>query len=315
MDKNKNLKEDVLEQEKDLNDRINKLYGSSAKEIKKSEMSNEEKQKIRKQMWFLLLLSSTTMILALIILLNPFGRKSNDQQINNNHNEHDELTIGEIDVKHKIVQHLRNRIEFSVLDLYYVDVFQYFNNDIVDFNAIDDQLKVHLIKKNDLFVDLLVEKGLLEYVETCDETGIDILKDEFDKIVEQTLGENIKISNDFSTTLNYMELEKNPNLLFSKVGDSYSINCNGKTLDADLTKYPHQALNNAIVIEGGIELYYNVVFIDGEKVYKDYNYEELIAESKDVDYDSYIQKGSYYKYTFMKNKENNYYLSKIEIIK
>jgi len=299
---------------KDIDERINQLYGNVETKPKVKELSNEEKQKIRKEMLVLLIVTVTAAFFILIITFNPFYVSTNTNTNNNSNNNNNELqlTIGEIDINHRTVKKLSQQVQFSVIDLYYVNTLEYFKNDITNTSELSNELKMHLIEKNNLFVDLLVDSGLMEYVETCSESGLEISKEKFEEVVHKTLGPTVTINEDFSKTLHYTEIQEISRVLFTKKGEKYFITCNGPLLETNLNKYSSQVLTKAIVIDGGIELYYNVVFVSDNKVYRDYNCTELITESKDTDYDTYIQKGSVYKYTFIKDIEDSYYLTKIE---
>ena len=299
---------------KDINDRIDYLYGNSDKQIAKNEMPIEEKKIIRKKMLLLLFFTTITMVIIVFIFFNPFEQKKNYNSNTSNIESKDELMLGEIDITNKIVQQLNERIKLSVLDLYYIDTFDFFKNKTITSNELTDDLKIHLIEKNDLFFELLIDIGVFDYVETCDESGLIIPKDRFDEVVKKTLGNDITIQEEISKTLHYKNISKNSNLLLVKTGDNILVNCQGETLINDLTKYPYQLLTNAVVIEEGIELYYKVVFIDDDKVYKDYELTKLITELKGSNNNDYVKDGSVYKYTFIKSDKNNYYLSKIEMI-
>lgn len=299
----------------EINNRINKLYGNSTQDIKKSEMSQEEKQKVRKQMWMLLLLTVVTMMCSILIIFNPFNKNNNNNSVITNNNNNNELTIGEIDINNKIVQELNERVELSVLDLYYVDTFEYFKHDFIEVKNLPQDLQLHLVEKNNLFVSLLLNNGLLNYVYGCKEEGLELPLEQVETVIQKTLGKDTIMMSDFSKTLHYSNIPNASNLVFSKKGNKYIVNCNGKVLKNDLVKYPYQFLTEAFVIENGIELYYKVVFIDGEKVYKDSNFSMLITESKGLNNNNYVYDGSTYKYTFYKYDQKNYYLSTIENIK
>lgn len=301
----------------DVNERISKLYndGTSSREIRTNVMAPEEQQKVRKTMLLLFFLTMITAFAAIIVFLNPFETLKKNNNVNKPISNKDELPLGEISTSNEIVKELNRLVELSVIDLYYVDTFSFFEKESVTSNELSDELKMHLIEKNYLFVNLLTDKGLLEYIETCNEEGLAIPKEDFDEVVTKVLGPNASITSDLSKTMHYTQSADITNLLISKKEDKYVVTCDGEMKDADLTKYPSQMLIKAIKTNEGIELYYNVIFIDDSNVYKDYLMTELITADKNSNYEVYIERGSTYKYTFNIDSEKNYYLSKIELVK
>lgn len=308
-------KETVNQENNELNARINKLYGMSNEDTQKKEYDPAELQEIRKKLLYLLIGIIIVGIGALVVLINPFkwGKETKTNTPNTEDKTDDivEEPTGELSLSNQTVVGLNNRISFYESDFARIDLFPLYSNKELDSINIPNNIKLYLLRKNSLFSDMLKNNGMTEYAKTCSAEGINISKDKFDTLAKKLLGNAVIVEySDFNYT--YYDDSKEVKLLFTYANDAYNIKCSDYNID-NITKFIQQKLISAYKTENSIELYQRVVFINVNGVYLDPNFETLITNDKNATIDTYIEKGSIYKYTFIEDDNNDYYLSKIEL--
>ena len=317
MKKDNNLKES-FDQKQEIDDRINRLYGLSSEPIKEvKQLSREESIAIRKKMLILFIATLLVILIIGFMLFKPFDIVENNNQYKpvqtpGNNDKEEQLLPGEISITDEQVVKLNNLVSVSALDLYYVDLFELFKYESITTKAMSSEMKVHILSKSELFTELIDKYAIKEYMKSCDVNGVQITNQDFDSALHKALGPNISIENGLSKNIYFVQNLNVYDMHLNKTNDKYLLDCNVKSLDADITKYPHQKLYKAVSKDNTIELYYKVVFIDDNNVYSDYNFSNLITNDKTENYESYIKKGSTYKYTFIKDEEESYYLFSID---
>jgi len=308
--------ETVEQNDNDLNNRINMLFGESNSNIEpEKQYDPEELLEVRKKLMLLLICIVIFCVVMIVTLINPFdfgnSKKDKKEEPETIEKEDKGFPMGPIDITEPTIAELNSFLSFSPNDFQTIDLFPLYENSVLEAKNIPDNIKLFLFKKTEAFANMLDDAKIGEYVQTCDPSGISISKENFDKALAEFFGEvtlgvygNINysyFSDDIGTTkvsMNYVD-------------DHYVIKCNSYTDGVAITKYLQQSLNKAIKVEGAIELYQNVVFINQTGVYKDTSFSELITNDANAKFSDYIIKGSLYKYIFIEDGDN-YYLSKIE---
>lgn len=302
----------------EINNRINKLYGLSNEPINETKQYDpNELMDVRKKLIILLILLVIGGVVIFALLLNPFNTKVKDKN-NDKDNIHEEKNednneenyIGQISLDDDTVEKLNNWIDFSAEDAMKMDVFSLYNNDVTEIKNLSNDTKMFLLTKNDSFSNLLKDLQIEEYITTCAENGLLVSKENFDNLVISVFGDNIlEYSN-----INYLYSSANlgeKKITLNFVNDNYILKCNEFSLNETIVKFVQQRAVKAMKTETGIDIYKQVVFINQSGVYKDPTFSTLITNDKYADKTDYISRGTTYKYVF-NNKDNNYYLSKIE---
>lgn len=317
----------LVEEEQDINNRINQLYGISEEpEAPKRVYDAEELKATRKKMLILLIFVICSGVILFIIMLNPFSsskkekpnkteEKQNEEE-KNKEKENDVLEDGNLELNHELVTNLKSRVALRLMDFYYIDPFNLYSGDQILASNIPDDIKLYLITREEEFKKLLTAKGASNYDNTCDGiTTVLITKPEFDELLIKYYGPdiNFKYSNFHYTYV----LDNGTSIIFEftyvdNIG--YSATCKNSYTPEKKTieKYLQQKLVKAEVKNGDIYLYDNVVFIREDGVYKDNNFSELITNNIETTFDDYINAGSLYRYIFKKGETGNYYLYSIE---
>ncbi len=327
-DEKKNIREEVEEENNDLNKRINRLYGITTEEEEKPEVvyNPEEVQSIRKKLMILLIIICVFGIFFIYILINPLhlGSKkvvNNDTSQEENNTEEDnsqeEIPIGEVDISNDLVVKLNSILSFSLIDFYNIDTFGLYNNDVSSINDLPNDLKIYFVGKDDSFKELMDEIDLDNYIASgCNSAKIKLNKDKWEKVVTTSLGPNVVLADGSYKLLYFTKNYEYKNLTIDKASDSYTLSCSDINSNSqDLTKYLQQKLEKAEKTETGIDIYQRVVFIRKDGVYKDPNFKELITNDINTTYNDYINSGTLYKYTFTALEEGNYYLTNIAKVK
>lgn len=308
---------DIVEQNDDeLTNRINKLYGISTNEEPHKEYDPAELQEIRKKLLYLLIGVISAGVIVLIILINPF--KTNNKKIDETPETDkidviEEETVGELSLSDSIVVELNNRISFYKTDFTKIDLYPLYLNQTLNSNDISDDIKLYLLQRSSNFYETLKNSKVEEYVTTCSSTGIEIPKEIFDEEIKSLFGANAIVNYKNINYTYYTEAQTPKKILLTFANDKYIVTCNEYNESGEITKYIQQKLINAYRTEEGIELYQRVVFITRDGVFMDPKLETLITNDQNAVISSYIDKGTIYKYSFIKDKDNNYALSKIEI--
>lgn len=316
-----------------LNERINRLYGLT-KETPKKEPKNYDPKEIadvRKKLLFLLGGVVFAGIIIVFLLISPLLNSESDNlgpttdvnEENNNEsndigdNQEDNSHIGELNLYDDLVASLSNRVSFTSEDLQSIDIFPLYTNDVLEVANIPDVIKLHLLRKDDKFIELLVNKGIEDYITTCVPDGFVINRNDIDGLVKTVFGPNVILNYDDINYNYYSETGESKKITLSYSDDKYIVKCNEYMLNNNVKKIIQQKLYKAIGTKDSVELYQRVVFITYEGnigVYKDPMFNNLITNEKTALFEEYIDSGASYKYTFTKDEEN-YYLSKIELVK
>lgn len=317
-------------QKDNMDKRINKLYGLSdeipQKELK--EYDPKEIAKVRKKLLILLGVVISLGMFAIFIIISPvFSNKGDKLSPNNNENNDNENNadneekdpekpnnyIGDLEINDDLIVKLNNKITFTIEDFKNIDLFPLYSKELLNITDVSNDIKLYLLKTDNRFLELLDNAKIGEYINTCDANGVSISKTDFDKLVHKVFGPNMTIDyNDIN--YNYFGGSNYVKITLSYNSDSYIVKCNNYLTNDSISKYIQQQLIKAIGHEGSIELYQKVVFISEKGVFKDPNMQILITNNRNATFQEYIEKGNLYKYTFVKH-EDDYYLSKIEIVK
>lgn len=308
-------KEIIENNDNELNDRINRLYGVSSPSKEEKQYDPKELQEIRKKLMLLLAVLIIFVIIAFIVLIKPFdfnNKDSNNDSVQEEEKENNNEN-NQIDINSDTIVELNNLIEFSVNDFKEIDLFSLYSDNVLESNNIPNNIKLYMLKRTNVFEDLLDNNGIVEYLDTCSQEGLIIKKEDFDKVVTSVFGPNTTVQYDKINYMYYRDSSIAKKVTLSYENDNYILRCNEFTNNTVLTKYIQYNLKDVVSSNDSIELYQNVVFINQSGVYKDSNFNELITNDQNAQLNDYISKGVIYKYTFVKN-EDNYYLSKIEKI-
>lgn len=309
-------KEIIKKENDELTERINRLYGISTKEEPHKEYDPNELQEIRKKLLYLLIGVITAGVIVLIVLINPFkinDKKLDETPVNDKVDDNSEDALGELSLTDSTVVELNSRMSFYETDFMKIDLYPLYLNQTLNSNDISDDIKLYLLKRTVSFSEMLKNSGVEEYVTTCDEKGIEISKEVFDKEMQLLFGANTTI-NYKNLNYTYYNASQTPKkLLLTFENDKYRVTCNEYSESGELSKLIQQKLIKAYKTIDGIELYQRVVFITREGVFMDPKFETLITNDPDATISTYIDKGNIYKYTFIKDENNNYSLNKIEV--
>ncbi len=313
-------KDTVEQEDNELNERINRLYGLSTKPPKEEKHYDpKELEETRKKLILLLLGVILGGIIILLVLLNPldWGKKKEEPKTEEKEEENveEEIPLGTINLSNEVVQRLNNLVKFNEDDFLVIDLFPLYTKEVLTSAAIPNNIKLYMMKKNPSFNDMLVECGIEEYIKTCDPNGLTIDKTQFDKLVGETFGPNVSVTYDPINYLYYSVSSNSKKLTLTYNDTNYIVKCNEYQESTVLNKYVQQELVHAVKTKDGIEIYQNVVFISPSGVYKDPSFTTLITNDKAASSTEYLAKGSVYKYTFVETEKANYYLSKIELVK
>jgi len=316
-------KEDVLIKDNEMNERINKLFGESRIEEKKKleDYDPNELADARKKLLFLFVIVIIAGIVIILLLMKPLdfntpNNKDNGEENNGGNNVQNQNYPIELELFDEDVVVLNEKITFSSNDFKEIDLYPLYINKELNVKDIPNNLKLFLLSNDDEFYSMLVNNGVKEYVNTCNEKGIEISKSDFDEVINSNFRSDTTINYD---TINYafsIDGYNTKGIILTYKDDKYIVKCSNNTASNSITKFLQQKLVKAFAIEDGIELYQRVVFVSLEGnagVYKEPTFDTLITNDKSAELDSYINNGNTYKYTFVKDKDN-YYLSKIELI-
>lgn len=311
--------ETVNQMDDDLTNRINMLYGDSASSGQPlKEYDPKELAEVRKKLILLLIGLVIFVVVAIVVVINPFdvgkNNKTDDKEnkpVQEEKPDEEEIPLGAIDLSEPIVVELNDFVSFSYGDFQRADLFPLYTSNLLEANNIPNDIKMFFVKRHNSFLNLLNGAGIKDYVGTCAEGGINISKDDFDKVVTGIFGPDATIVYDDINYSYYIKDEDATKITMIWDNDHYILKCNNYMENSTITKFVQQELYKAIKVEEGIEIYQSVVFINPTGVYKDPNFSELITNDVTATFDQYIKKGGLYKYTFAENGED-YYLSKIE---
>lgn len=316
--------EEVLKNNDEVSERINKLYGLSNNSFQKEtrEYDPNELVEVRKKLVFLLGGVVLSCMIILFLLISPLFNNKNENlgsstNTENNNNEEETIEendyIGELDLTDKLILELSNKFSFTTEDFKDIDLFPLYNSESLNASDIPNNIKLYLLKRDTKFMELLVNNGIDDYINTCDSSVIVIDKIKFDELVSTLFGPNFTIE---YTDINYIYYndDVSKKITLSYIDNKYVVKCNEYLVNDNITKYVQQELIKAIGTESSIELYQKVVFISQQGVFKDPSMQNLITNDKDATFDEYMDKGNTYKYIFTKS-EDGYYLSKIELVK
>lgn len=322
MDEKKNKKKEdiyidtkeVVEQKNDeLTERINRLYGVSTQEEIKKEYDPKELEEVRKKLILLLLAVIVGGIIILILIFNPFKSNNKSQKVQDDQKvqEEEKLPLGEMSLSDSIVVELNKRFNFSITDYMSINLFPLYSNQKITSNEIPNDIKLHLLKTSEGFRQLLINEKIDNYITTCNSNGMVIGKDKMDEVVKKVLGPNTVIEYQPINYEYYSDITQAKKITLNYINNQYIVSCNEYPVNIQFDKLTQHQLIRAERIEGAIELYQRVVFITPLGVFQDPNLTTLITSDRTSTFESYIGKGSIYKYTFQEEGKD-FYLSSIE---
>lgn len=306
-----------------MNERINKLFGYSTVEETKVQKEYDPKELMATKKKLLLLFSGVVIagIVIVVLLFRPFDlqfnkKNENENKPTENENKEEIKYPIQLDELNDVVMELNNRVSFELKDFYQVDLFPMYINEINDIKSVPNSIKLYFLKKDEAFKNVLDNNNISNFIETCDPKGIIISKEAFQNIANDIFSTDVNINYDsinYSYLMAGVEYKK---LTLTLVENNYVVKCNDYQTN-DIKRYVQKQFVKAVEYEDRIELYDKVVFIslDGKLgVYKDPSFTTLITGDKNAEFNSYIEKGSLYKYIFTKN-DGKYHLSSIELVK
>lgn len=306
---------EVVDQKNDeLTERINRLYGVPVQKEIKKEYDPKELEEVRKKLILLLLAVIVGGIIILILIFNPFKNKEKSQTVPSEQEkkeQEEKLPLGEISLSNPIVEKLNNRFSFTVNDYMNINLFPLYSNNKITSNEIPNDIKLYLLKGTEEFRKLLIEEKVEDYIATCNASGIVISKDKIDTIAKGLFGDNVKLEYQPINYEYYSEILSKKKLTLNYVNNQYIVTCNDYPTNIQFDKLTQHQLIRAEKIEGAIEIYQRVVFINPNGVFVDPSFSSLITADKTSSFENYIGKGSIYKYTFQE-KDKDFYLSAIE---
>lgn len=287
------------------------------KEVKKK-LTEEEKEEIKKKLTRLLfsLVIFGTLFITILFSTNLF--KSNNKKDTKEQNTKEEtveeakkeLPTGEIELSNSGIEKYKNILTINQYDTLFNPTLK--NMFLTtDFSKLDNNNKLYLASKSETFIKYLTNAGMLNHEYECNKAGVI----EFDssvmkKSMEEVFGPNVTYQND---NFNYMYYINNTlinvyDITFSN--NKYKMTCNknySTTLDLLIQEKTEKITNNnnKLIFE------VKAVFITKDGVYSNPKTTNLITNDSTTTYNTYMAKGTTYKFVF--NKENdNYYLSGIE---
>jgi len=310
--------ETVKQNDDELTNRINRLYGMTSEEIKEEKHYDpKELEEIRKKLILLLIGVIICGVVVLVILVNPFDFEinstsgNNDAPVEEEQESTEQMPLGAIDTSNSTVVELNNFVSFSASDFENIDLFPLYASDVIESKDIPNNIKLYLLKRHEAFLEMLDNANIEEYIETCDTNGLVITKEKFDGVVSKVLGSNVTVEYNDINYAYYSSILGVKKITMSYASEEYLIKCNDYTQGGIITKFIQQNLNKAVKVENAIEIYQNIVFINETGVYKDPKFTQLITNDTNAVFNDYISSGVIYKYTFTEDGEN-YYLTKIE---
>lgn len=294
---------------------FNDMVDPHQEEIKK--LKPEESEEIRKKLMWLLGGIFLFGIIALIIIIFGNDTKMQDKKEETNVKEEiteetteKEIPDGVVSVDDDSIAEYKKLLIINPYDtIFNGSLKNVFNT--VDINSFDNNNKLYFASKSEVFQNYIKDVGVNNHQDQCNGSGaIEIDASVIKEAMEDVFGNGVTYQNiDFyyphytgDTLINVYKL--------SFINGKYTMTC-----------VPNYSTNANMVIQSKIEeikhendqLVFSkrVVFISKQGVFADPQNKTLITKDPTVVYDSYIKKGTIYKFIFTKNNDK-YYLSNIQ---
>lgn len=293
---------------------FNDMVDPKGEEIKK--LNPEESEEIRKKLMYLLFGIFVFGIIVLVVIV--FGNDTKVEEKKNDTIEEEqvveeekvEIPVGVVSIDHDSIAEYKNLLVINTYDtIFNTSLKNIFN--MVNVNSLDNNNKLYFASKSVTFQNYIKNAGVNDHQYQCSGSGVI----EMDASVIKNAMEEV-----FGSSVTY----QNINFYYSHYTGDTLINVykltfvNGKYT---MTCVPNYSTNANMVIQSKIErikhennqLVFSkrVVFISKKGVFADPQNKVLITSDPTVVYDSYIKKGTVYKFVFSKNGDR-YYLTNIQ---
>lgn len=294
---------------------FNDMVDPNKEEIKK--LNPEESEEIRKKLMLLLfgIFLFGGIALLIVIFGNDTKTESNkkEESITEKVVEDDEekkIPDGVVSVDDDSITEYKNLLIINSYDtIFNSSLKNIFNT--VSADSLDNNNKLYFASKSYVFQNYIKDAGVSNHQDQCNSSGaIEIDASVIKNAMEEVFGNKVTYQNvDFyyphytdGTLINVYKL--------SFINGKYTMTC-----------VPNYSTNANMVIQTKIEeikhendqLIFSkrVVFISKKGVFADPQNKILITNDPTVVYDSYIKKGTLYKFVFTKNNDK-YYLTSIQ---
>ncbi len=305
-----------------LSDEINNLQDDSFVELEEGEeekvpLTEEEKLVIRKKIGALLCGVIIVFIFLIIVLIfDPFAPKKDNDDDGKIDEEviQEKITLydyedGEINLNDKYISQMYDEIELKTYDFYEFDTYFMFANSVNKISSFTDLQKAFFVTKSSEFTTLMTKISTSESI--CDQT-ISIDTNTLSSIASERYNSTVSIIPSFKYNY-YYNKSYVASINFKLENDKYIGTCYKSNKVAD--KVVFQDFIKAT--KKGDYVYIDVVvaFANKNGVYKDPNYKELITSDREANREEYLKNANTYRYTFVVDEEDGYYLDNISLIK
>lgn len=293
---------------------FNDMVDPKGEEIKK--LNPEESEEIRKKLMYLLFGIFVFGIIVLVVIV--FGNDTKVEEKKDDtieeeqvvEEEKTEIPEGGVSIDDDSIAEYKDLLVINTYDtIFNTSLKNIFN--AVNVNSLDNNNKLYFASKSVTFQNYIKDAGVNDHQYQCNGSGVI----EMDASVIKNAMEEV-----FGSSVTY----QNINFYYSHYTGDTLINVykltfvNGKYT---MTCVPNYSTNANMVIQSKIEgikhennqLVFSkrVVFISKKGVFADPQNKVLITNDPTVVYDSYIKKGTIYKFVFSKNGDR-YYLTNIQ---
>lgn len=282
-------------------------------EVEQKKITEEEKQKIKKQLLYLIW--AIIIIILIVIAFLIFDIRDNDEEVKDNQqpqiNEQNKLELlddGEVDINNETIKYIDNIYKLEVENpLYEENILKLFSSEDISIKKLDFQTKMLLVTSTDAFKNyMLLETNLKDY----QNKEVFITKEKLDELSKKILGEDKTLEHN---NFEYYYKIDNKIIYFDVVLQ------NDKYVFKQTQKQPskiqiYKNLNYAIKISNELILRYEIYFINENGVFSDCNFTKKISNSIN-EINSIAGKGTFYDYNYSINymKENVYLLDNISL--
>ncbi len=271
------------------------------------EMTEAEKQQVKKQMMFLVWLIIICLfgVVVFAVVSKIFDKKENNQDAPIEEGLKEDLPTGDIDLSNSILKEIDSMYEFNVTNPLYEDnILKLFSSDKVEINDLDFQTKMLLVTSHKIFKEyMLNETNLKQYPKE----KVTIKKAKLEELIKEILGPDIELEYD---NFKYYYETGEKVIYFDVIlkNNEYSFVKN----EYENSKISvHKKMISASKIGNEVYIKYKYIFVNETGIYADPNFKNLITLNDGKIKDS-LDYGKGYTHVYVINSEK-YNLNYIEL--
>ncbi len=279
-------------------------------ESERKEMTLEEKQDVKKQMimliWVVLIIIFGYVIINVVMNFIKSDEKEIEETVEEQEEVKEVLPDGEISINNKIIQEIDEMFKFDKRNpLYEENILKLFSDDRKEVDELDFKSKMLLITSNRIFNDYMINETNLKNYKTKEVT---LTKKKLEELSKDIFGRDINLEH---SNFKYYYVENNNVVYFDATlkEDKYIFTItDGKESSIEVYK----KINYVYKIDTELYIHYNVLFLKGNNIYKDREFNFFITNNLN-NINSYINLGNSYEFIYKIdfNLKNSYILEQI----